>query len=207
MVFKKKKSMENNSANNKEMGAENTDNMAENSAMEEALANELNTDDSANKGNPLMEDEMDKVEKLEEALNEQKDKYIRLLAEFQNYKNRSAKESLELRQTAGKDIIMSMLVVMDDMDRASKQLENTTDVKVLKEGVSLVFNKLRGVMQQKGLKAMEAANEEFNPDIHEAITEIPAPKPDMVGKVIDVVEPGYYLNDKLIRHAKVVVGK
>lgn len=206
MVFKKKKNMENNSTNNKDMQSENTDNMSGNESMEEALANELNTDDSGNKGNMLIEEDMEKIEKLEEALEEQKDKYVRLLAEFQNYKSRSARESMELRQTAGKDTIMSLLVVLDDVDRASKQLESTTDAKV-KEGVSLVFNKLRNVLQQKGLKPMDAVNQEFNPDIHEAITEIPAPKPDMVGKVIDVVEPGYYLNEKLIRHAKVVVGK
>lgn len=207
MVFKKKKNMENNSTNNKDTKPENTDNMSGNDAMEEALANELNTDDSGNKGNLLMEDDMEKFEKLQEELDAQKDKYVRLLAEFQNYKSRSAKEGLELRQTAGKDILMSLLVVLDDMDRASKQLEKTDDVKVIKEGVSLVFNKLRSVLQQKGLKAMDATNQEFNADIHEAITEIPAPKPGMVGKIIDVVEPGYYLNDKLIRHAKVVVGK
>ena len=120
---------------------------------------------------------------------------------------RNAKERIELVQTAGKDIIQSLLVVLDDVDRASKQLETTNDIKVLKEGISLVFNKLRSIMQQKGLKAMDAVNEEFNPDLHEAITEIPAPNAKMKGKVIDMVEAGYYLNDKLIRHAKVVVGK
>jgi molecular chaperone GrpE len=205
MVFKKKKVMNNNSTDNKNTSPENTDNMSQNE-MEEALANELNTDDSANKGNLLDENEEEHIEKLENELAEQKDKYIRLVAEFDNARRRSAKERMELTQTAGKDIIQSLLVVLDDMDRASKQLDKTTDATV-KEGVSLVFNKLRAVMQQKGLKAMEATGHEFNPDIHEALTEIPAPKEDMKGKVIDVVEPGYYLNDKLIRHAKVVVGK
>lgn len=97
-------------------------------------------------------------------------------------------------------------MVLDDVDRASKQLESTTDLIILKEGISLVFNKLRNIMQQKGLRVMEALNEEFNPDLHEAITELPAPSEEMKGKILAVVEPGYYLNDKLIRHAKVVVG-
>jgi len=114
---------------------------------------------------------------------------------------------MELEKTAGKDMITSLLVVVDDMDRASKQLETSTDLETIKQGISLVFNKLNAVLQQKGLKAMDAVNEEFNPDLHEAITEIPTPTEDMKGKVIDVVEKGYYLNDKLIRHAKVVVGK
>ncbi len=207
MVFKKKKVMNDNPTDNKQTQPENTDNMSQNEALEEALANELNTDDSANKGNFLDESEQEKVDKLEAALDEQKDKYLRLIADFENYKRRTSKETLELRQTAGKEVIQSLLVVLDDMDRAEKQLGASTDVNVIKEGISLVFNKLRNVTQQRGLKAMEAVNLEFNPDIHEAITEIPAPNAKMVGKIIDVVEPGYYLNDKLIRHAKVVVGK
>ena len=185
---------------------ENADNMAQNEEIDEALANVLNADDSRS-GDVLSESNDEEVEKLEAALQEQKDKYLRLMAEFDNYKRRTAKEKEELRLTGGKDILQSLLVVLDDMDRADKQLENTKDVTVLREGISLVFNKLRAVLQQKGLKAMAAVNEEFNPDLHEAITEIPAPNENMVGKVIDMVEPGYYLNDKLIRHAKVVVGK
>jgi molecular chaperone GrpE len=114
---------------------------------------------------------------------------------------------VELIMTAGKDIIQSLLVVMDDMERAEKQLETTEDIKAIKEGISLVFNKLRATLQQKGLKAMDCKNQPFDPDMHEAITEIPAPSEEMQGKVIDEVEKGYYLNDKLIRYAKVVVGK
>ena len=129
------------------------------------------------------------------------------MAEFDNFKRRTAKEKEELRLTGGKDIVQSLLVVLDDVDRASKQLDATTDVNLLKEGISLIFNKLRAIMQQKGLRAMDAVNQEFNPDLHEAITEIAAPTEEMKGKVIDMVEPGYYLNDRLIRHAKVVVGK
>ncbi len=197
--------MNDNIKNNKTTMNENADNMAQNEDMDEALSNVLNAGEHGQE--ELTEGADEEIEKLEAAVQEQKDKYLRLMAEFDNYKRRNAKEKEELRLTGGKDIVTSLLVVLDDMDRAAKQLQTTTDVNVLKEGISLIFNKLRAIMQQKGLRAMEAVNEEFNPDLHEAITEIPAPNESMVGKVIDMVEPGYYLNDKLIRHAKVVVGK
>jgi len=206
MFFKKKKVMTDKTTNNKDYSAENADNLAQNENMDEALSEALNSDDSR-AGSELSESNDEEVEKLEAEIAELKDKHLRMVAEFDNFRRRNAKERLELTQTAGKDIITSLLVVLDDVDRASKQLETTTDIKVLKEGISLVFNKFRNIMQQKGLKAMEAVNKEFDADLHEAITEIPAPNPKMVGKVIDVVEAGYYLNDKLIRHAKVVVGK
>ncbi len=198
--------MSDQTTNNMQEGSENADNMSQNEEMDEALSNVLNADDSR-AYSELSESNDEEVEKLTQELGEMKDKYLRMMAEFDNYKRRTAREKEEMRQTAGKDLMQSLLVVMDDMDRAAKQLETTTDLAVLKEGVSLVFNKLRATLQQKGLKVMEAGNGEFNPDLHEAITEIPAPNEDMKGKVIDVVEAGYYLNDKLIRHAKVVVGK
>jgi molecular chaperone GrpE len=206
MFFKKKKVMSDKTTHNKKMGNEMGDNMSQNEEMDEAMASMLNADDSR-AGSELSEGNDEEIEKLEAELAELKDKHLRLVAEFDNFRRRNAKERVELIQTASKDTIESLLVVLDDIDRASKQLENTTDVKLLKEGVSLVFNKMKLIMQQKGLRVMEAINEDFNPDLHEAITEIPAPNPNMVGKVIDVVEAGYYLNDKLIRHAKVVVGK
>ena len=180
--------------------------MAHNEEMDEALANVLNTDDSRAGGSILEEGNEEAITKLQAELAEIKDKHLRLIAEFDNFRRRTAKERIEEKQTAGKDIIQSLLVVLDDLGRAEKQIETTTDITAIKEGLSLVFNKLRHTLQQKGLKAMEATNEEFNADLHEAITEIPAPTEEMKGKIIDVVEPGYYLNDKLIRYAKVVVG-
>ncbi len=147
------------------------------------------------------------AEKLKEELQEQKDKYLRLFAEFDNYKRRSAKERVELIQTAGKEVITSMLGVLDDCDRAEKQMQQTNDLKQIKEGVQLVFNKLRTTLQSKGLKAMESVKTSFDVEKHEAITEIPAPTEDLKGKVVDEVTKGYYLNDKLIRFAQVVVGK
>ena len=146
------------------------------------------------------------LEKLQSEVAEFKDKYLRLVAEFDNFRKRTAKERLELIQTAGKDVIVSLLDVLDDCDRAQKQLENNEDFSA-KEGVLLVFNKLRTTIQNKGVRAMESINQDFNPDLHEAITEIPAPVPSLKGKVLDEVQKGYYLNDKIIRFAKVVVGK
>ena len=110
-------------------------------------------------------------------------------------------------QTAGRDVISELLDVLDDCDRAQKQIETSEDIASIKEGVLLVFNKLRNTLQARGVKAMETINQEFNPDLHEAITEIPAPNETLKGKVVDEVVKGYYLNDKIIRHAKVVVGK
>ena len=145
------------------------------------------------------------VEKLKSELAEAKDKYLRLVAEFDNFRRRNAKERIELMQTAGKDIIVDMLNVLDDCDRAQKQIETSDDIKQVKEGVLLVFGKLRNFLQSKGVKPMETAGKDFDPDLHEAITEIPAASEDMKGKIADEVVKGYYLNDKLIRHAKVVV--
>jgi molecular chaperone GrpE len=147
------------------------------------------------------------LEKLKAELAEAKDKYLRKVAEFENFKRRNAKERIELIQTAGKEVISDMLDVLDDCDRAQKQMEASEDIKEIKEGVLLVFNKFRNLLQARGLKPMETLNQEFNTDLHEAITEIPAPSPELKGKVVDEVMKGYYLNDKIIRHAKVVVGK
>lgn len=149
----------------------------------------------------------DEVAKLKAELEEQKDKYVRLFAEFDNYKRRTSKERIELIQTAGKEVITSLLQVLDDSDRAEKQMQETDDPAHIKEGVQLVFNKLRKTLQAQGLKAMESINTDFDVEKHEAITEIPVDDKKLKGKVVDDVEKGYYLNDKLIRFAKVVVGK
>lgn len=149
----------------------------------------------------------EEVERLKEEVQEQKDKYLRLFAEFDNFRKRSARENLELRQTAGKEILISLLDVLDDCDRAEKQLQTTDDIAQIKEGVQLVFSKLRTTLQARGLKAMQSVNTGFDVEKHEAITEVPVPDPAQKGKVIDEVQKGYYLNDKIIRHARVVVGK
>ncbi len=169
----------------------------------------LNTDENAAGTTHLNEpvQEENETEKLQAELQEQKDKYIRLMAEFDNFRRRTAKERLELIQTAGKDVIVSLLDVLDDCDRAEKQIQGSEDVNQIKEGVTLVFGKMRSALQSKGVKEMKSVHEEFDVEKHEAITEIPAPTEELKGKVIDEVQKGYYLNDKIIRFAKVVVGK
>ena len=148
--------------------------------------------------------EEDELSKLKNELEIQKDKYVRLVAEFDNFKRRNAKERGELIQTAGKDVIISMLDVLDDCDRAEKQMNNEGQVI---EGVQLVFNKLRSTLQAKGLKAMDSIDTDFDVHKHEAIAEVPVEDESKKGKVIDEIVKGYYLNDKLIRFAKVIVGK
>ena len=147
------------------------------------------------------------TEKLRSELEEQKDKYVRLFAEFDNYKRRTSKERIELIQTAGKEVIVSLLQVLDDADRAEKQMQETDDPEQIKEGVKLVFNKLRKTLQAQGLKAMDSLQTNFDVEKHEGITEIPVNDQNLKGKVVDEIEKGYYLNDKLIRFAKVVIGK
>lgn len=174
---------------------------------------DLNNTPEMEQQGPSLADEMSEVpvqqevDLLKAELAEQKEKFIRLYAEFDNFKRRSAKERIELIQTAGKEVIQAMLEVMDDCDRAEKQMQNSEDLKLIREGIQLVFTKLRNTLQSKGLKEMKSIGEEFNPDLHEAITEIPVPDENMKGKVVDEVEKGYTLNDKIIRFSKVVVGK
>jgi len=149
----------------------------------------------------------EKISELMAELDESKDKYLRLYAEFENYKKRTVKERIALMRSAAQDTLSSLLPVLDDFGRAKKSADDKTTDEVFSEGVNLVYNKLNTVLQGKGLKAMETEGEEFNPELHDAITEIPAPSKKMKGKIIDTIEKGYLLNNKIIRHAKVVVGK
>lgn len=175
------------------------DDLAEDINTDENVAGTLGLDSRVSDG--------DEVEKLKDELQAQKEKYLRLIAEFDNFRKRSARERLELETTAGRSIIVSLLDVLDDCDRAEKQLQNSQDINELKGGVQLVFNKLRAVLQSKGLRAMETLHRDFDVEKHEAITEIPAPSEALRGKVIDEVTKGYLLGDKIIRFAKVIVGK
>lgn len=147
------------------------------------------------------------IAELKKELEELRDKYVRLYADFDNAKKRMARETNEIIATAAKGVLKDLLPVLDDFDRAQKAIEKSDDVNAVKEGLNLVHNKLKTTLTSKGLKAMESIGKDFNIDEHEAITEIPAPTPELAGKVIDEVEKGYFLNDKLIRFAKVVVGK
>jgi len=147
----------------------------------------------------------DTQSKVEEELSEMKDKYLRLYSEFDNFRRRTSKERLDLMKTANQEMMAALLPVVDDLERAKQATEKATEIDAVKEGLDLVFSKLGNVLQQKGLKAMEAIGQPFDAELHEAITQIPAGD-DMKGKVVDEVEKGYYLNDKVIRHAKVVIG-
>lgn len=145
--------------------------------------------------------------KLTEELRVAKDKYIRLSAEFDNYRKRTLKEKMELVENGGRDVIKSVITVLDDFDRAQGATDNTTDIDAIKEGNQLVHNKLIDVLKQKGLKEIVSMGEEFDTDFFEAIVKIPVEDKDQKGKVVDVIEKGYMLNDKVLRFAKVVVGE
>jgi molecular chaperone GrpE len=206
--FNKKKSMSNKDQE-LQNEAQSTDNKSEQNIDDAAMS--FNSDDSlagtTHLNDEMANDEDEKVQRLEAQLKETNDKYLRLVAEFDNFRKRNAKERIELTKSAGEEVIKSLLDVLDDSERAAKQMETSDDISLIKEGVGLVFNKLRNTLQGKGLKAMESKEQEFDTELHEAITEIPAPTEELKGKVLDEVQKGYYLNDKIIRHAKVVVGK
>lgn len=155
---------------------------------------------------PEIEDELTVEEKLQEDLGKEKDKFLRLFAEFENYKKRTSKERMELFKTAGQEVIVSLLPVMDDFDRALKELSKS-DEKEMFKGIELISNKFRETLKNKGLQEMEVKQgDAFDAEVHDAITQIPAPSKKLKGKIIDVIEKGFKLGDKIIRHPKVVVG-
>ncbi|WAC39472.1 nucleotide exchange factor GrpE [Pedobacter sp. SL55] len=199
MFNKKKKEeepvVENNTAEAAESMNENVNESVENTAaaQNETVASE-----------PVVE--LSVEEKLQQQVAELNDKYLRLFAEFDNFKRRTQKERVELLQTAGKDIVVSLLPVLDDFERAIKATEKSTEVAPVREGIELVQTKLKSILSQKGLKEIESLNTPFDTDLHEAITQIPSPTEEQKGKVIDQLEKGYTLNDKVVRFAKVVVG-
>lgn len=146
-------------------------------------------------------------EKLEAELKQEKDKFLRLFAEFENYKRRTAKERIELFKTANQDVMVALLPIIDDFDRAYSEISKTKEKELLK-GVELISNKLKSTLEQKGLAVIEVSSgDSFNADDHEAITQIPAPSKELKGKIIDVIEKGYKLGDKVIRFPKVVIGQ
>lgn len=147
------------------------------------------------------------IEKLEEQTRELQEKYLRLSAEFDNYRKRTLKEKADLLKSAGQDTVVKVLPVLDDFERALSSMAGAKDVEAVKSGVDLIYSKLKETLTQQGLKEIPAMGEEFNTDMHEAITKIPAPEEDLKGKIVDVVEKGYYMNDKVIRYSKVVIGE
>lgn len=186
------------------------DNDFKNQTEEEELPMEINEEIVPENGEEKEEtpgNSKDEVENLRAEVAEQKDKYIRLFAEFDNYKRRTSKEAIEQRQTAGKEVIISMLDILDDMDRAENQLQESDVDKSIKDGVILIFDKFRKILQAKGLKQIETLHSEFDVEKDEAVSEIEVQDKKLKGKVVAELQKGYLLNDKLIRFAKVVVGK
>ena len=175
---------------------------AENSSSSNATEQESSTDDAAD----VSADTADKSTLLSDEIRLLNEKYLRLYSDFENFRKRTLKERIELTNTAGEEFIKAILPVLDDFERAKKSTENSTDVGALKEGIELVQHKLKSTLQQKGLEEMVSLEQTFDPEIHEAITQFPAPSDDLKGKVVDELEKGYYLNGKVIRFAKVVVG-
>ncbi|AUD01074.1 nucleotide exchange factor GrpE [Spirosoma pollinicola] len=160
-------------------------------APAEAVVTETATADDIKAGNELAE---------------LKDKYLRLYADFENFRRRTAREKLELINNANQGVLQALIPVVDDFERAMQSIDNTNDVAALKEGVSLIYNKLFKTLEGKGLKPMVSKGQPFDADLHESVTQFPAPSDDLKGKVIEEIEKGYYLNDKVIRFAKVIVG-
>lgn len=179
--------------------------------VEETLNNaeEQPQDEQAENAVPMThEEELEKeLETAQETIEEQKDKYLRLSAEFDNYRKRTMKEKAELILNGGEKSLSSILPVVDDFERAIKTMETATDIQAVKEGVELIYNKFMATLAQNGVKVIETKDQPLNTDYHEAIAVIPAPSEAQKGKILDCVQTGYTLNDKVLRHAKVVVGE
>ena len=152
-------------------------------------------------------EEFPKLKALEQELQEQKEKYLRLSADFDNYRKRTMKEKIELTKQAGEEIFARILPVLDNLERAMKAVEEAKDLEAVKEGMHLIYNMFNEYLGQQGVKEIEAMHQEFDTDVHDAVTKIPAPDKKLQGKVVDVIERGYFLNDKVLRYAKVVIGE
>lgn len=187
---------------NDETGQQNTDNVV--NEGQHSSENGLPMD---NAGEVIGEVEVtDPSEAHKTEVAELKDKYLRLYADFENFRRRTAKEKLEMLSTANGDMIKAMLPIVDDFERAKVSFDSSTEIEALKEGVDLIYSKLYKTLEGKGLKPMQSKGEVFDAEIHESIAQFPAPTEDLKGKVIDEIEKGYFLNDKVIRYAKVIVG-
>ncbi len=195
-MFKKRKKMSKEEV--KENETENVQN--ETVDTEHESTEDQNTEEA-------VQEELSPLELKEIEYKELNDKYIRLFSEFDNFRKRTAKEKIELRMTAGGDVIKELLPILDDFDRAAKFNTDSDDIEAIKEGFNLIHNKIDKNLEAKGLKQMDALGKTFDVNFHEALTQIPAPSEDMKGKVVDVIEKGYLLNDKVLRFAKVVVGQ
>ena len=183
-----------NAAKSDSKGSQDTENVADSTADQQAEAE--NVADAA-----AQQDE------LKQKYDELNDKYLRLMAEFDNYRKRTLKEKMDLTKYAEEDVLKGILKVVDDMERAINNLDTAADMNAVKEGVELIYKKFKSFLETRGLKEVEAMHQELDTDKHEAVAKFAAPSEDLKGKIIDVVEKGYYLHDKIIRYAKVVIGE
>lgn len=180
----------------------------ENNNSETSSAQTMDKENESNTAEVEDTEELTVEEQLHEELAKEKDKFMRLFAEFENYKKRTTKERIDLFKTASQDLMVSLLPILDDFERALLHIDDDKEAEELRKGVLLIYNKLLNTLNQKGLQVIELkAGDAFNPDVHEAVTHIPAPEDDLKGKIIDVVEKGYKLGEKIIRFPKVVIGK
>jgi molecular chaperone GrpE len=201
-----------NTSHSKIMGAdmEKTDEMSAETSFEKNIKPESQEDQDADADSIEQEGEVQLVKKLEKAEQDSRewyDKYLRLSAEFDNYRKRTLKEKADMMRFANEDLLKDLLPIIDDFERGMDNIEKASDIEALKAGVILIYNKFREFIKQNGLKEIEARDQVFNLDFHEAITAVPSPSEDMKGKVLDVIEKGYLLNDKVIRYAKVILGE
>jgi len=220
-VNKQNITMEQKTANSEAQGTDSqTENLSENDAQN--VSPDAQTDSQTQSSDNVSEEKSDnmteestsegensapKEENFEEKYNELNDRYLRLMAEFDNYRKRTLKEKMELTKNGGEDVLKGILPVVDNMERAMKSMETATDTEAVKEGINLIYKKFQEFLTGRGLKEIEAQGLELDTDKHEAVTKFPAPSEDLKGKIIDVIEKGYTLNDKVIRYAKVVIGE
>jgi len=190
------------------MGSKKSEKKKHEMSEKEQMEKEENLNEETVEATEQVEEEtpMDPLEELQAQYNELNDKYLRLYSDFENFRKRTSKERIDLIMNGGTDVFKLLLPIVDDFERARTNMETAKDVPSVKEGVELIYNKLVKELAAKGLKPMETKGEVFDSEIHEAITQIPAPSDNMKGKVVDELEKGYFLNDKVIRFAKVVVG-
>jgi molecular chaperone GrpE len=174
---------------------------------QKAAGKKKSTTAQKKKAAPKASPQYAKIKVLEAALTEEKNKYLRLSADFDNYRKRTLKEKMDLTKLAGEGIFQRILPVLDDLERALKSVQESSDLDAVKEGIQLIYGKFADYLGQQGVKEIEAMHQEFNTDLHEAVSKFPAPEKKLKGKVVDVIEKGYYLNEKVIRYSKVIIGE
>ncbi len=174
---------------------------------EEQVQEEVEQEDGAEEAEETVEEEPKKEPTVEEKLAELQDRYLRLTAEYDNFRKRTLKEKIDLQKSANENLLQALLPVADDFDRGLQSVNEATDIEAVKEGLRLISGKFKGFLTQQGVKEIDAVKKEFDTDLHEAITKIPAPTKKLRGKVVDVVQKGYLLNDKVLRYSKVVIGE